>query len=136
MEDFGKLFLQLANILKPVDLPKFHGYNHEDPEEFLVRLTGTFAKHAIPEDKWTITAAGQLREEGKTWWVPYEHEAERRRSRRNLPNKEAATFQEVVTQHRGGGIGKYTNVFSACRVSAIPIQNKDLERSERDGVPP
>ncbi|KAL3279443.1 hypothetical protein HHI36_016954 [Cryptolaemus montrouzieri] len=73
MEDFGELFLQLANILKPVDLPEFHGYNHEDPEEFLVRLTGTFAKHAITEEKWTITAAGQLREEAKTWWVPYEH---------------------------------------------------------------
>ncbi|KAL3277898.1 hypothetical protein HHI36_013239 [Cryptolaemus montrouzieri] len=56
MDDFGKLFLQLANILKPVDLPEFHGYNHEDPEEFLVKLTGTFAKHAIPEEKWTITA--------------------------------------------------------------------------------
>ncbi|KAL3277895.1 hypothetical protein HHI36_013236 [Cryptolaemus montrouzieri] len=73
MEDFGKLFLQLANILKPVDLPEFHGYNHEDPEEFLVKMTGTFAKHAILEEKWTITAAGQLREEVKTWWVPYEH---------------------------------------------------------------
>ncbi|KAL3271854.1 hypothetical protein HHI36_022324 [Cryptolaemus montrouzieri] len=73
MKDFGKLFLQLANILKPVDLPEFHGHNHKDPEEFLVKLTGTFAKHAIPEEKWTITAAGQLREEAKTWWVPYEH---------------------------------------------------------------
>ncbi|KAL3275074.1 hypothetical protein HHI36_019846 [Cryptolaemus montrouzieri] len=30
----------------------------KDPEELLMRLTGTFVKHAIPEKKWMITAVG------------------------------------------------------------------------------
>ncbi|KAL3278548.1 hypothetical protein HHI36_024415 [Cryptolaemus montrouzieri] len=63
---------KLANSLKPVDLTEFHGYNREEPEEFLVRFTDTFAKDSIPEGEWAITAVGQLREDAKTGWPSYE----------------------------------------------------------------
>ncbi|KAL3286412.1 hypothetical protein HHI36_000921 [Cryptolaemus montrouzieri] len=71
------------------------------PGGILVRLTGTYAKHAIPEEKWTITAAGQLREEAKTWWVPYEHEFETSlKERFNNPSLVAKLTAELYNRRQ------------------------------------
>lgn len=62
---------QIPTHLPATPLPEFWGQTHEDPSDFLEKLTAAFRSQGTPPSMWLHIGKWQLKGEAEAWWGEY-----------------------------------------------------------------